>query len=114
MFAAGFGAASASARSPLQPIRLPCPAVKSAPANPRRQIRADCLVTPCPLCHTVLDAYQPNIERQLERRFEIPILHVSQLMGLALGLSAAQPALPRHMVDAGGVLAALAGEAPSS
>ncbi len=75
---------------------------------------ADCLVTPCPLCHTVLDAYQPNIERQLEQRFEIPILHVSQLMGLALGLSPEALALPRHMVDAGGVLAALAGAAPSS
>ncbi|MEE8545195.1 MAG: heterodisulfide reductase-related iron-sulfur binding cluster, partial [Alphaproteobacteria bacterium] len=70
---------------------------------------ADCLVTPCPLCHTVLDAYQPNIERQLEQRFQIPILHVSQLMGLALGFSAAELALPRHMVDTGGVLAALGG-----
>ncbi len=57
----------------------------------------------------MLEAFQPNVERQLEQRFEIPILHVSQLMGLALGLSAAELALPRHMVDAGGVLAALAG-----
>jgi succinate dehydrogenase / fumarate reductase cytochrome b subunit len=70
---------------------------------------ADCMVTPCPLCHTVLDAYQPDIERQIERRFDLPILHVSQLVGLALGLTAAELALPRHMVDAGGVLAALGG-----
>jgi len=70
---------------------------------------AQCLVTPCPLCHTVLDAYQPNIERQLQRGLGLPILHVSQLVGLALGLTAAELALPRHAVDAGGVLAAVAG-----
>jgi succinate dehydrogenase / fumarate reductase cytochrome b subunit len=33
---------------------------------------ADCLVTPCPLCHTVLDAYQPNIERELRRPVGLP------------------------------------------
>lgn len=67
---------------------------------------AHCLVTPCPLCHTVLDAYQPSIERELGRSLRLPILHVSQLVGLAVGLSPATLGISRHVVDARGVLRA--------
>ena len=65
-----------------------------------RDAGAHCLVTPCPLCHTVLDAYQPNAEKQLQTRFGLPVLHVSQLVGLAAGLSPAHLRLSRHVVDA--------------
>jgi succinate dehydrogenase / fumarate reductase cytochrome b subunit len=61
--------------------------------------RAHCLVTPCPLCHTVLDAYQPNVEKQVGATLGVPILHVSQLVGLAVGLSPRDLRLSRHVVD---------------
>jgi succinate dehydrogenase / fumarate reductase cytochrome b subunit len=61
--------------------------------------RADCLVTPCPLCHTVLDAYQPNVEKEVGAKLGVPILHVSQLVGLALGLSPRELRLSRHVID---------------
>ena len=61
---------------------------------------ADCMVTPCPLCHTVLDAYQPNTEKQLGTRIGLPVLHVSQLVGLAMGLDPKRLRLSRHVVDA--------------
>jgi succinate dehydrogenase / fumarate reductase cytochrome b subunit len=70
---------------------------------------AHCLVTPCPLCHTVLDAYQPNIERQLKRPLGLPILHVSQLVGLAVGLSPEALKMSQHVLDARGVVQALTG-----
>lgn len=60
---------------------------------------ADCLVTPCPLCHTVLDAYQPDIERRTGHPLRLPILHVAQLVGLAVGLPIEDLALSRHVVD---------------
>lgn len=66
---------------------------------------AHCMVTPCPLCHTVLDAYQANIEREVRTRFGMPILHVSQLVGLAVGLSLENLALSRHVVDARKIIA---------
>jgi succinate dehydrogenase / fumarate reductase cytochrome b subunit len=66
---------------------------------------AQCIVTPCPLCHTVFDAYQPNIERQFKTRYEVPVLHVSQLVGLALGLSVEAVALSRHVVGCDSILA---------
>lgn len=68
---------------------------------------AQCVVTPCPLCHTVFDAYQPDMERQQRRRYGLPILHVSQLVGLAVGLSAEELALSRHVVDCAGLMAYL-------
>jgi len=70
---------------------------------------AQCIVTPCPLCHTVFDAYQPSIERELRSNYEVPILHVSQLVGLALGLPPDNLALSRHVVACETVLAHIGG-----
>ena len=60
---------------------------------------AHCVVTPCPLCHTVFDAYQPEIEREKGRAIQLPILHVAQMVGLAIGLSSEELALSRHVVE---------------
>jgi succinate dehydrogenase / fumarate reductase cytochrome b subunit len=48
---------------------------------------ADCIVTPCPLCHLNMDSYQPEIEGMLGRKLDLPILHYPQLLALALGAS---------------------------
>src|SRR6202035_124466 len=47
---------------------------------------ADCLVTPCPLCHLNLDMQQPLAENVVGRELKMPVLHLPQLVGLALGL----------------------------
>lgn len=70
---------------------------------------AHCMVTPCPLCHTVLDAFQANIEREVESPFGMPILHVSQLVGLAAGLSTEDLGLSRHLVDARKIIEMVSG-----
>jgi succinate dehydrogenase / fumarate reductase cytochrome b subunit len=67
---------------------------------------ADALVTPCPLCHTVLDTFQRDMERDLGKPLGLPILHLPQLVGLALGLSAEDLELQRHIVPV--TIAALA------
>jgi succinate dehydrogenase / fumarate reductase cytochrome b subunit len=59
---------------------------------------AHAMVTPCPLCHTVLDTFQGQMERDLGTKLKMPILHLPQLVGLALGMSAEQLQLARHMV----------------
>jgi len=48
---------------------------------------AQAMVTPCPLCHTVLDGFQREIEDDLEQKLDMPVLHLPQLVGLALGLT---------------------------
>lgn len=59
---------------------------------------AQAMVTPCPLCHTVLDTFQSRMEREVKSKLNVPVLHLPQLVGLALGLSAEQLQLDRHMV----------------
>jgi succinate dehydrogenase / fumarate reductase cytochrome b subunit len=60
---------------------------------------ADCLVTPCPLCHLNLDSRQKEVEKVTGKKLEIPILHLPQLIGLALGISPEQLGLKRHIIS---------------
>jgi succinate dehydrogenase / fumarate reductase, cytochrome b subunit len=59
---------------------------------------ADCLVTPCPLCHLNLDLQQPLAEGVVGRELHMPVLHLPQLVGLALGLHPNELGLSRHVV----------------
>jgi succinate dehydrogenase / fumarate reductase cytochrome b subunit len=59
---------------------------------------ADCLVTPCPLCHLNLDLQQPLAEGVVGRELEMPVLHLPQLVGLALGLEPKELGMSRHVV----------------
>jgi succinate dehydrogenase / fumarate reductase, cytochrome b subunit len=64
---------------------------------------ADCLVTPCPLCHLNLDLQQPDAAKYVERGLDIPVLHLPQLLGLALGLEPKELAMDKHVVGTGQV-----------
>jgi succinate dehydrogenase / fumarate reductase cytochrome b subunit len=59
---------------------------------------ADCLVTPCPLCHLNLDLQQPLAERYAGRELGMPVLHLPQLLGLALGLEPKELGFGKHIV----------------
>ncbi|MDX6644085.1 MAG: succinate dehydrogenase / fumarate reductase, cytochrome b subunit [Solirubrobacteraceae bacterium] len=59
---------------------------------------ADCLVTPCPLCHLNLDLQQPLAERVVGRDLGMPVLHLPQLVGLALGLEPKELGMSKHVV----------------
>lgn len=67
--------------------------LRSAKAN-----GADVMVTPCPLCHTVLDTFQPAAGRRLGERLDVPVLHLPQLVGLALGLTPEELKVDQHIV----------------
>jgi len=59
---------------------------------------ADCLVTPCPLCHLNLDMQQPDASKFVERELGVPVLHFPQLLGLALGLEPKELGMGKHVV----------------
>jgi succinate dehydrogenase / fumarate reductase cytochrome b subunit len=59
---------------------------------------ADCLVTPCPLCHLNLDLQQPGAERVVGRELGMPVLHLPQLVGLAFGLQPKELGMNKHVV----------------
>ena len=64
---------------------------------------ADCLVTPCPLCHLNLDLQQPDAARFVERDLDIPVLHLPQMVGLALGLEPKELGMNKHVVGTGDI-----------
>jgi succinate dehydrogenase / fumarate reductase cytochrome b subunit len=64
---------------------------------------ADALVTPCPLCHLNLDMQQPDAAKVVGRDLGMPILHLPQLVGLALGFDPKQLGMHKHVVRTGGV-----------
>ena len=66
---------------------------------------AECLVTPCPLCQTNLDAYQSRVNRRFKTNFDLPILFFTQLMGIAFGLSEEELGLKTCIVPTERVLA---------
>ena len=41
------------------------------------------MVTPCPLCHLAMDAYQRKAEAANATEYNMPVLHLPQLIGLA-------------------------------
>jgi succinate dehydrogenase / fumarate reductase cytochrome b subunit len=59
---------------------------------------ADCLVTPCPLCHLNLDLQQPEAAKYVERDLDVPVLHLPQMIGLALGLEPKELGMGKHVV----------------
>jgi succinate dehydrogenase / fumarate reductase, cytochrome b subunit len=63
------------------------------------EIKADFIVTPCPLCHTVLDGYQAKALRQANVNRSIPVFHLSEMVGLALGYTEKQLGIKRHIVS---------------
>jgi succinate dehydrogenase / fumarate reductase cytochrome b subunit len=72
-----------------------------------KEAGADVIVTPCPLCHLNMDSYQPQFASKMGQKLGIPILHVPQLVALALGCSQADLQLQKHVVRPTGALAAL-------
>jgi heterodisulfide reductase subunit B len=52
-----------------------------------RDSGAECLVVACPMCQINLDMRQDDIFKATGRRYGMPIIYISQLMGACLGLS---------------------------
>jgi succinate dehydrogenase, subunit C len=61
---------------------------------------ADCVVTPCPLCKMQLDIYQERYQDAQNSDVRKSIIHLSQLVGLALGLNNEQLGLDLNIIDA--------------
>ena len=69
---------------------------------------AAAMVTPCPLCHLNLDGYQPNAAAARKVPINLPILHLPQMIGLALGIDPKAIRLNRHIVSTKKFLSELA------
>jgi len=66
---------------------------------------AQCLITPCPLCQINLDAYQSQVNSKFKTSYNLPVIFVTQLIGVALGIPAKELALSKNIVSPMRVLA---------
>ncbi len=60
---------------------------------------AQVIVTVCPLCHLMLDAKQKVLEQKHGETIGIPVLYVTQLAGIALGLGPEELGLNMNSVS---------------
>ncbi len=72
--------------------------------NDARASGARAVVVACPMCHSNLDFRQAAINRSRQhgapgRAGELPILYITQLVGLALGIAPSKLGLQRHFVS---------------
>lgn len=59
---------------------------------------AEAIIVACPMCHTNLDLRRSAIERHRGAQYALPVLYLSQVIGLALGLGERELGLHRHAV----------------
>ncbi len=86
------------------------PQRRGQPAGPRlvdmaRQAGAECIAVACPLCQVNLDLRQADARKAHGELPETPVLYITQLLGLALGLSPKELGLKALSVSSGCVAA---------
>ena len=93
-------------RTDLFDFDLPPERIALRPASPRDSARmlvvqgdGEVVVVACPMCHSNLDMRRPEINKFLDEKIDIPVLYISQVLGLAVGLDAKTLGLNRHMTD---------------
>jgi len=57
---------------------------------------ADCVITPCAFCHFQFDTGQIELTGRLGKKYELPVVFMTQLLGLALGMSPEEVGLDRN------------------
>ena len=68
-------------------------------------VEADVIVTFCPMCQANLDTRQGDISRETGKLYGIPVLFLTELMGVALGTPGTRAWFTKHMVSPERVLA---------
>ena len=77
-------------------------------------VGADVIAVACPLCQANLDMRQEMAAQRNKTTYDIPIIYISQLIGLAQGKSAKALGLNKHVVSAEKVLAKLNAPKPAA
>lgn len=70
-----------------------------------KAVGAQALITVCPFCHMMFDTNQMRIEKLFNETFRIPVVHYTQLLGLALGIAPEELAFKELRVDSSQLLA---------
>jgi heterodisulfide reductase subunit B len=78
-----------------------------------RAAGAECITVACPLCQVNLDLRQADIRKMTGKQYDMPILYITQLMGLCLGVSREELGLEKLVVSPSWVVKKIEGAAES-
>lgn len=68
---------------------------------------AQCITVACPMCQINLDMRQLDIRKQMGKRYDMPIVYITQLLGLCLGISPHKLGLNKLMISPSKVIEAI-------
>ncbi|MDR2966826.1 MAG: CoB--CoM heterodisulfide reductase subunit B [Methanobacteriaceae archaeon] len=71
----------------------------------------DAIINVCPFCHLQFDVGQTEVNKKYNTNFGIPVFHLAQLLGLAIGLGSNELTLDSHLINTDPALAKLVAEA---
>jgi heterodisulfide reductase subunit B2 len=69
---------------------------------------ADCIAVSCPMCQINLDMRQLDIAKTKGNRYNMPVLYITQLLGLCLGIASERLGLNKLMISPAKVVQAVA------
>jgi len=75
-----------------------------------QESQADCLVVVCPGCCVQFEYGQIELRQRYNLDFGVPVLHLAELMAVAVGISAGEMGLETHRSPVGKITAKLGGQ----
>ena len=67
----------------------------------------DAIVNICPFCHLQFDVGQTEVNKKYGTNFQIPVFHLAQLYGLAMGLKPEELTVDAHLISTDPAIAKL-------
>ncbi|MHA1785353.1 MAG: CoB--CoM heterodisulfide reductase iron-sulfur subunit B family protein [Candidatus Helarchaeota archaeon] len=64
-----------------------------------KKSNADCLISVCPFCTIQFDLIQLKVQDMYDEEFDIPVLYLTQLLGVAMGIDAELLGLELHRIE---------------
>lgn len=68
-----------------------------------KEAGADVIATACPMCMSNLDLRQGAMEKATGKVSKVPVMYITELIGMALGFSASELGIKKHVVSTAAV-----------
>ena len=70
-----------------------------------KEAEADCILNACSFCHLQFEVSQMQLNKELgENKYQLPVIYITQLIGLALGMEPDELGLGKHVISTQPVL----------
>lgn len=78
------------------------------------RVGAEAVAVACPLCQQNLDLRQAQVNRHMNRTFDLPVVYITQVIGIALGIAPKELGLNKLFVNADFLLRSAPEEEPQA